>query len=93
MTVSNEPEIRADIAAAGVIQVFNDSVSEEVHVSDALLAFLGQYPREAENQPPSLPVSKPKEASKLAWKTLQRLMTKERCGGSDSPGGGDTGGN
>jgi hypothetical protein len=47
VAVFNEPEMRADVAAVGgVIKAFNNSVSDEVGVPEALLVFLGQCPRE-----------------------------------------------
>jgi hypothetical protein len=36
----NEPEMKANVAAVGVIKAFNDSVSDEVGVPEALLTFL-----------------------------------------------------
>jgi hypothetical protein len=40
VAVFNEPEMKADVAAVGVIKAFNDSVSDDVGVPEALLAFL-----------------------------------------------------
>jgi hypothetical protein len=47
VAVFNEPEMKADIAAVGVIKAFNDSVSDDVEVPEALLAFLWAVTREA----------------------------------------------
>jgi hypothetical protein len=74
--VFNDPEMRADVAAVGVIKAFNDSVSDDVEVSEALLAFLWAVSQGGLGSIPlTYPVHKPAEASELAWKTIQRLTT------------------
>jgi hypothetical protein len=74
--VFNEPEMKADVAAVGVIKAFNDSVSNEVGVPEALLAFLWAVSQGGLGSIPlTYPVHKPAEASELAWKSIQRLMT------------------
>ena len=76
VAVFNEPEMRADAAAVGVIKAFNDSVSDDVEVPEALLAFLWAVSQGGLGSIPlTYPVHKPAEASELAWKTIQRLMT------------------
>jgi hypothetical protein len=77
VAVFNEPEMKANVAAVGVIKAFNDSVSDDVGVPEALLTFLLWAVSQGGlgSIPLTYPVHKPAEASELAWKTTQRLMT------------------
>jgi hypothetical protein len=76
VAVFNEPEMKADVMAVGVIKAFHDSVSDEVEVPEALLAFLWAVSQGGLGSIPlTYPVHKPAEAGELAWRTIQRLMT------------------
>jgi hypothetical protein len=86
--VFNEPEMKADVAAVGVLKAFNDIVSDEVGVPEALLAFLWAVSQGGLGSIPlTYPVHKPAEASELAGKTIQRLMTGVKEGKLAGPNG------
>jgi hypothetical protein len=53
VVVFDEPEMRVDVAAIGVIRAFHDSASDKVDVPDVLLAFL--WAVSSGIDPPNLP--------------------------------------
>jgi hypothetical protein len=56
VAVCNESEMQADVGAVGVMEAFHDSVSDEVHVLDALLLDfpLGSIPGRSRIDPTGL---------------------------------------
>jgi hypothetical protein len=90
VAVFDEPEMKADVAAVGVIKAF---FHDKVEVPEALLLFLWAVSQGGLGSIPlTYPVHKPVEAGDLAWKTMQRLMTTETEGKSaESKGPGEVG--
>jgi hypothetical protein len=67
VAVFNKPEMKADVVAVGVIKAFNDSVSDEVVVPEALRAFLWAV---SQGGLGSIPLTYPvqhKPAEQVSW--------------------------